>query len=146
MRIEKKTFIICLILFLIKVHLAISMERNQNTSLIPAGEFFMGTEEGTEIERPIHKVYLEAFRISLSEVSNREFERFQPKHIRSVYSSCDKCPVTLISWYEAISYCKSKNARLPSEAEWEKAARGPAGYRYSFGEIPDPREIAKNKE
>ena len=137
MRLEKKIFAICLILFLIKGHLAISMERNQNTSLIPAGEFLMGTEEGTEIERPVHKVYLEAFRISLSEVSNREFEIFQPKHIRSVNSSCDKCPVTLISWYEAISYCKSINARLPSEAEWEKAARGPAGYRYSFGKISD---------
>ena len=137
MRVENKTFVICLILFLIKVHLAISMERNQNTSLIPAGEFFMGTEEGTEIERPVHKVYLEAFRISLSEVSNREFEIFQPKHIRSVRSSCDKCPATMINWHDAISYCKSKNARLPSEAEWEKAARGPAGYRYSFGEISD---------
>ena len=137
MRIEKKTFVICLILFLIKGHLAISMERNQNTSLIPAGEFLMGTEEGTEIERPIHKVYLEAFRISKFEVSNQEFEMFQPKHIRSVSSSCDKCPVTMISWYQANSYCKNINARLPSEAEWEKAARGPTGYRYSFGKISD---------
>tara|TARA_Y100001960_G_C14756345_1_gene871450 strand:+ start:1929 stop:2645 length:717 start_codon:yes stop_codon:yes gene_type:complete len=137
MRKEKEIFIFCLIFFLIQGHVATSKERHENTSLIPAGEFLMGTEEGTEIERPVHKVYLEAFRISLFEVSNREFEMFQPKHIRSASSSCDKCPVTMISWYEAISYCKSKNARLPSEAEWEKAARGPAGYRYSFGEIPD---------
>ena len=137
MRKEKKNFVVCLIFFLIQGHLAHSMERHENTSLIPAGEFLMGTEEGTKIERPIHKVYLKAFRISLFEVSNREFEIFQPKHIRSVRSSCYKCPVTMINWYEAISYCKKKNARLPSEAEWEKAARGPAGHRYSFGEISD---------
>ena len=137
MKKEKKIFIVCLIFFLIQGHLANAMEKYEYTSLIPAGEFLMGTEEGTEIERPIHKVYLKAFRISLFEVSNREFEMFQPKHIRSVSSSCDKCPVTMINWYEATSYCKSKKARLPSEAEWEKAARGPAGYRYSFGEILD---------
>jgi len=134
---EKKIFVVCLIFFFIQSHLADSMESYENTSLIPAGEFLMGTEEGTEIDRPIHKVYLEAFRISQFEVSNREFETFQPKHIRSVHSSCDKCPATMINWHDAISYCKSKNARLPSEAEWEKAARGPAGYRYSFGEISD---------
>ena len=134
---DKKIFVICLILFLSKNHLVNSMEKYQESSLIPAGEFLMGTKEGTEIERPVHKVYLEAFRISLYEVSNQEFEMFQPKHIRSVNSSCDKCPVTMTSWSEAISYCKSKNGRLPSEAEWEKAARGPAGYRYSFGEISD---------
>ena len=97
----------------------------------------MGSEEGTEMERPVHKVYLKEFRISLFEVSNQEFERIQPNHRRSVHSSCDKCPVTMINWYQANSYCKSNNGRLPSEAEWEKAARGPAGYRYSFGDIPD---------
>ena len=134
---DKKIFVICLILFLSKNHLVNSMEKYQESSLIPAGEFLMGTKEGTEIERPVHKVYLEAFRISLYEVSNQEFEMFQPKHIRSVSSSCDKCPVTMISWYQANSYCKNINARLPSEAEWEKAARGPTGYRYSFGKISD---------
>ena len=76
---EKKIFVVCLIFFLIQAHLAHSMERHENTSLIPAGEFLMGTEEGTEIERPIHKVYLEAFRISLSEVSNRKMHAYHLK-------------------------------------------------------------------
>ena len=98
MRKEKKIFVVCFIFFLIQDHLADSMEIYKNTSLIPAGEFLMGTEEGTEVESPIHKVYLEAFRISQFEVSNREFETFQPKHIRSVHSSCDKCPVTMIDF------------------------------------------------
>jgi len=137
MRKVKNSFLVCLIFFLIQVPLANSMKEYENTSLIPAGEFLMGTEEGTELELPVHKVYLKKFRISLYEVSNQEFEMFQPKHIRSVRSSCDKCPVTMISWFQANSYCKSINARLPSEAEWEKAARGPAGYRYSFGDVSD---------
>ena len=137
MRKVKFFFFVCLIFFLILVSLVHSARKHENTSLIPAGHFLMGTEEGTEMERPIHKIYLKEFRISLFEVSNQEFEMFQPNHRRSVHSSCDKCPVTMISWYQANSYCKSKNGRLPSEAEWEKAARGPAGYRYSFGDISD---------
>ncbi len=118
--------------------MANSSPRYEETSIIPAGEFLMGTEEGTEIERPVHKVFLKKFRISRFEVSNKEFEGFQPDHIRSASSSCDQCPVTMINWFEASSYCKKKNGRLPSEAEWERAARGPEGYRYSFGENPDP--------
>jgi len=137
MRKVKFFFFVCLIFFLIQISLAHSARRYQNSSLIPAGYFLMGTEEGTEMEHPVHKVYLKEFRISLFEVSNQEFERIQPNHRRSVHSSCDKCPVTMINWYQANSYCKSNNGRLPSEAEWEKAARGPAGYRYSFGDIPD---------
>ena len=96
MRKNVKIFFICAISFLIPSHLALSMGVYKNTSLIPAGEFLMGTDEGTEIELPVHKVYLKAFRISQFEVSNKEFEMFQPKHIRSVSSPCDQCPVTLI--------------------------------------------------
>ena len=137
MRKTKKIFLVFFVCFFVQVHLANSLQINENTSLIPAGEFLMGTEEGTEIELPVHKVYLKEFRISRFEVSNREFEMFQPKHIRSVSSPCDQCPVTMINWFEASSYCKNKSGRLPSEAEWEKAARGPAGDRFSFGETPD---------
>ncbi len=109
-----------------------------STSLIPAGEFLMGTEEGTEIERPVHRVFLEEYKISRFEVTNLEFEKYQPGHIRSASSSCDQCPVTMVSWFEASSYCRSKEGRLPPEAEWEKAGRGPAGNAYSFGKNPDP--------
>ena len=137
MRKTKKFVLGFFLFFLFQNHLASALQIEKKTSLIPAGEFLMGTEEGTEIERPVHKVLLKEFRISRFEVSNREFETFQPNHTRSASSSCDQCPVTMINWFEASSYCKKKNGRLPSEAEWEKAARGPAGYRYSFGENPD---------
>ena len=74
MRKNVKIFFICAISFLIPSHLALSMGVYKNTSLIPAGEFLMGTDEGTEIELPVHKVYLKAFRISKFEVSNKEFK------------------------------------------------------------------------
>ena len=93
----------------------------------------MGTKEGTEIERPVHKVYLKEYSISRFEVSNLEFEKFQPNHKRSSSSACDQCPVTMVTWFEANSYCKDQKGRLPIEAEWEKAGRGPDGYSYSFG-------------
>ena len=94
--------------------------------LIPAGEFLMGTDQGTPAERPIHKVELGGFFLDRFEVSNQNYEAFDPGFHRSSASSCDRCPATRVSWYEAQAYCQSLNRRLPSEAEWEKARRGPA--------------------
>jgi len=53
----KKLFFIFFVYFLLQGHQANSLQIHENTSLIPAGEFLMGTEEGTEVERPVHKVY-----------------------------------------------------------------------------------------
>ena len=77
-----------------------------NPVLIPSGEFFMGTEDGTESELPIHKVYLKAFKIDRYEVTNLQFETFDLDHTRSAASACDQCPVTLVTWVEANNYCK----------------------------------------
>lgn len=105
---------------------------------IPAGEFEMGTLDGTEEERPVHKVWLDSFSIDNTEVTNRDYEKFRPNHRRSLLSSCEKCPVTLVTWFEADAYCrKQRGGRLPTEAEWEKAARGPKRWNYSFGPVPD---------
>ena len=107
--------------------------------LIPAGAFLMGSEQGTDRERPVHEVWLDAFAIDRYEVSNQDYESLQPGHRRSASSACDGCPVTLVSWPEADAFCRNRGGRLPTEAEWEKAARGPAGHRFSFGPKADSR-------
>ncbi|MBI4384581.1 MAG: SUMF1/EgtB/PvdO family nonheme iron enzyme [Nitrospinae bacterium] len=106
-------------------------------ALVPAGEFLMGARQGTQAELPVRKVRLDAYYIDRYETSAREYEAFQPSRARSDRSACDECPVTLVNWMEADAYCKSRGARLPTEAEWERAARGPEGNDYSFGRQPD---------
>ena len=113
---------------------------------IPVGEFQMGTKQGTPWERPVHKVWVNEFYIDRYEISNKDYETFQPGHRRSRMSSCDECPVTLVTWHEAEAYCRHKGSRLPTEAEWEKTARGPEGWNYSFGQLPDPEHGHFGKE
>ena len=101
---------------------------------IPAGEFLMGSAtDDPEVypwerphEQPQHPVYVDAFYLDVHEVTNAEYERLVPTHVRSERSSCDDCPVTDVSWIPAEAYCKalSPAKRLPTEAEWEKAAKG----------------------
>ena len=114
-----------------------ALQSESKPVLIPAGEFLMGTEDGTEIERPVHKVFLREYKIDRHEVSNQEFEMLQPDHPRSAASVCDRCPVTLVTWFEASAYCEIRGGRLPTEAEWERAGRGPDGFSYSFGPTAD---------
>jgi len=113
---------------------------------IPVGEFQMGTKQGTPWERPVHKGWVNEFYIDRYEISNKDYETFQPGHRRSHMSSCDECPVTLVTWHEAEAYCRHKGSRLPTEAEWEKTARGPEGWNYSFGQLPDPEHGHFGKE
>lgn len=114
-------------------------------ALIPAGEFLMGTPipegQGGEFdEYPQHSVYLDAFYIDKYEVTNAQYQKFMETtgHAAPAYWNDDKFnkpnqPVVGVSWFDAEAYCKWANKRLPTEAEWEKAARGTDGRKYPWG-------------
>ncbi|MZG52709.1 MAG: formylglycine-generating enzyme family protein [Nitrospinae bacterium] len=93
--------------------------------LIPAGEFKMGTEKGTQAEQPVHSIWIDDFLLDRYEVANKDYEKTNPQFKRSRASACDDCPATRVSWEETKNYCQEKGMRLPTEAEWEKARRGP---------------------
>ncbi len=108
---------------------------------VPAGRFIQGSRDGPPQELPVRKVYLDAFRIDRDQVSVREWERFRSAtgHRPSKYTDDTALhrpdlPIVGVSWHDAAAYCKWAGKRLPTEAEWEKAARGTDGRRYPWGE------------
>ena len=92
--------------------------------LIPAGKFFMGSSrpEDDPNEHPRHLVYLDAFYIDKYEVTQRQFKEVMGYN-PSLWIGSD-LPVDSVSWSEAKEYCERVGKRLPTEAEWEKAAKG----------------------
>jgi formylglycine-generating enzyme required for sulfatase activity len=113
---------------------------------IPAGEFLMGSseDEGGPDERPQHRVYLSEFLIDKTEVTWRQLRKFaeatgSPLPRTPVWGTPDDYPAAFILWEEAKGYCEWAGGRLPTEAEWEKAARGTDGRKYPWGDEWDPR-------
>jgi formylglycine-generating enzyme required for sulfatase activity len=122
---------------------------------VPAGNFNMGSNDGSDAE-PVHTVYLDEYWIDQTEVTNGMFEKCviagacQPpilssSSFRSSYfgnSQFADYPVIYISWNDASAYCVWMGSRLPSEAEWEKAARGTDERTYPWGDTPPSCSLA----
>jgi formylglycine-generating enzyme required for sulfatase activity len=109
---------------------------------IPSGEFSMGSEavDAGPNERPITRVTLSRFYMSRFPITNAEYEQFDPSHQRKrAPGAGDRHPVVYVSSLDAIKFCQSLSARerkryrLPTEAEWEYAARGTDGRKYPWG-------------
>ena len=102
---------------------------------VPPGEFVMGLE-GASNKTP-HKVFLDGFFIDRFEVTQKDYESLRGGN-PSKFTGGDH-PVDQVNWYEAKGYCSKAGKRLPTEAEWEKAARGGAASLYFWGEDMDPK-------
>lgn len=109
---------------------------------IPAGEFAMGANDGESVEKPVRQVTLDEYYIGQDEVTVGQFKRFceaarRPMPPQPAWSHGDDYPVVNVSWEDAMAYCDWAGLRLPSEAEWEKAARGSDGRKYPWGNTWD---------
>ncbi len=116
--------------------------------LIPAGEFTMGSEKGGDAEKPARKVYLDAFYIGRYPITNAQYKRFvEATGHESPYASTGRLvpkgkedhPVVNVTWDDVRAYCEwvsdetGQVLRLPTEAQWEKAARGTRSRKYPWG-------------
>ena len=111
-------------------------------SIIPAGEFVMGSNERWDDEAPEHIATTSEFYIDIYEVTNKDYkvftdatERAHPYHWPegNIPKEKENHPVVYVSWFDARDYCAWAGKRLPNEQEWEKAARGEDGLIYPWG-------------
>lgn len=116
---------------------------------VPAGRFIRGTNERLPDEGPQHAMNVAAFKIDIYEVTNRQYKAFidatgrrSPDHFRNRTFPAGKAdhPVTFVTWNDAADYCAWAGKRLPSDVEWEKAARGTDGRSFPWGNEFDVRK------
>jgi len=128
---------------------------------VPAGNFLMGNDRNDAYshESPLHKVYLDAYWIDKYEVTNAQYRKCEqsgfcdrPNQVNSATHSSyyedlqfDEHPVVYVSWNDAQTYCQWAGRELPTEAQWEKAARGTDGGNYPWGnEAPTSKLLNYN--
>jgi len=142
------------------------------TVFIPAGAFWMGSDADSPDEAPMHQVYVRDFWMDRHKVTNREFAQFlQTRGLRSAEGESyfdhddrdarihrregrftadprfEEHPAVEVSWFGARDYCLWRGQRLPTEAEWEKAARGHDRRRYPWGDAaPSPKVAIFGRE
>jgi len=131
---------------------------------IPAGLFQMGCEKSRDplsqdSERPVHRVWVDEFKLAACQVTNSDYARFVETTGSTTAPFANEPnfnhpmqPVVAVSWHEAVRYCEwlsaitAKKFRLPTEAEWERAARGGReGELYPWGDAP-PQELPNYSE
>ena len=118
---------------------------DRSMTVVPAGEFVMGSVTGDADEQPVRRVYLDTFFIDLYQVSVGQYAKFLEATSQAAppdWSIMNKSrhqnrPVVNVDWADANAYCIWAGKRMPTEAEWEKAARGTDGRTYPWGnELP----------
>ena len=123
--------------------------------LVSEGPFQMGSETGYPAESPVHVVTLGAFFIDVYEVTVAQYRACFEAGFCSEPAEADRCewteggpdnhPINCVYWQQAFDYCSWAGLRMPTEAEWEKAARGTDGRTYPWGEEEIDRDRANYK-
>lgn len=121
---------------------------------VPAGEFEMGSAEGegNVNERPRHRVELSGYWIGVYAVTNAQYLRFveatghrAPGNTRHREKGLADHPATDVSWDDSLAYAKWAGCKLASEAQWERACRGPLGLAYPWGEDWDETKCRNDR-
>ncbi len=116
-----------------------------NMALVPPGCFKMGSNNGFGDELPVTSIcFSKPFWIDKTEITQGQFGRLGGKAAHAPLVKGDEHPVEDVTWLESVAFCEQRDARLPNEAEWEYAARGPDNMLFTWGSIFDSSKLIWN--